>query len=147
MPTPNTIFISYSHYDFAFVDKLEKRLVGEGFDVWRDVGGMLAGNIQAQVEAAIEAREIVITVLSEHSLESDYVEKELADARRKEKTEKRHAMCPVALDDHWKTKMNDPLWRKLSNYLILDFSKWKTKAFDTPFQKLADGIRANYEGK
>jgi hypothetical protein len=147
MTTPNTIFISYTHAEAAFVDKLEERLKGEGFDVWRDVGAMLAGNIQTQVESAIEARDIVITVLSENSLESDYVEKELADARRKEQTEKRHVMCPVALDDKWKTKMTDPLWRKLGNYLILDFSTWKTKAFDTPFKKLVDGIRANYEAK
>ena len=30
------IFVSYSHKDTAYVEKLEKKLISEGFDVWVD---------------------------------------------------------------------------------------------------------------
>ena len=30
------IFVSYAHEDERFVDRLEKDLVAEGFEVWRD---------------------------------------------------------------------------------------------------------------
>ena len=45
----------------------------------------------------------------------------LADtAREKEKREERDVLCPVALDDSWKAKMEDVLWcQALKN--VIDF--------------------------
>ena len=70
-------------------------------------------------------------------------------ARRKERDECRDVLCPMALDDSWKSKL-DPecddrqLSRTLTKKNILDFSNRKTKAFDEPFQKLVDGIKVYY---
>lgn len=61
-------------------------------------------------------------------------------------------LCPVALDDSWKTKLEDTaadrkLWRRLTQKNILDFSKWKTKALNTQFDKLLRGLKIWYEPK
>jgi hypothetical protein len=40
--------------------------------------------------------------------------------------------------------MDDMLWRQVKKKNVLDFSKWKTKAFDAPFQKLIKGLRTNF---
>ena len=51
----------------------------------------------------------------------------------------------TALDDAWKAKMNDVLWRQVKKKNVLDFSKWKTKAFEPQFQKLVTGLKIYYE--
>ena len=80
-------------------------------------------------------------MLSESSVDSDWVEHELEQARQKEKQEGRDVLCPVSLDNAWKAK-TDVLWRQLKKKNILDFSKWKTKAFDEPFAKLVKLMHA-----
>jgi hypothetical protein len=46
---------------------------------------------------------IVLLILSEHSLKSNWVEHEFRTARLLEKEMRRNVLCPVALDDSWKT--------------------------------------------
>ena len=98
------VFISYSHADAKFVDKVYERLGEEGASVWLDRHDMVAGPLQKQVSRAIRLNDVVLLVLSEASVKSDWVENELDMARRKEKEEKRDVLCPVALDDAWKAK-------------------------------------------
>ena len=54
-------------------------------------------------------------------------------------------LCPVSLDDAWKDKVTDVLWEHLEKNYILDFSKWKTKAFGGQFDKLLKGLKIYYE--
>ncbi|MFH1931026.1 MAG: toll/interleukin-1 receptor domain-containing protein [Pseudomonadota bacterium] len=135
------IFLSYSHEDSEFVDKLYERLKNEGATVWLDRHDMVAGMIKRQVIKQIRILDVVIIVLSKSSVESDWVENELEIARKKEKEEKREVICPVALDDSWKAKIKgDPLWRQVAKYFVLDFSG----SFDLQFKKLVNGIKKNY---
>jgi uncharacterized protein YjbI with pentapeptide repeats len=60
-------FISYSHADAKFVDKLQKRLKREGVSVWLDKHELFAGGLQKQIHRAISEQDVVILVLSEHS--------------------------------------------------------------------------------
>jgi hypothetical protein len=143
------MFISYSWRDSKFVDKLCSRLIKEGANVWLDRHHMLAGPLQKQVHRAIRLNDVVLVVLSQTAIESDWVENELEMARRKEKEQKRDVLCPVALDETWKTKMeadepNRALWLTLKQKNVLDFSKWKTKAFETVYQRLVTGLKIYY---
>jgi hypothetical protein len=149
----NGCFISYSWKDARFVDTLRDRLVGEGVNVWLDRHDMVAGTIQDQVWRAIQIQHVVLLVLSEASTQSDWVENELDMARSKEKAEGRAVLCPVALDDAWKAKVEakggpgDPsrqLWRTLGQKLVVDFSRWETEAFEQAFGKLLRGLKVNY---
>jgi hypothetical protein len=147
----NGCFISYSWKDAKFVDKLRDRLVKEGVNVWLDRHDMVAGTIQDQVWRAIQVHHVALLVLSKDSVESDWVENELDMARAKEKAEGRAVLCPVALDDAWKAKVaakdkpgdpSRPLWRTLTQKLIVDFSK--RGGFDEAFEKLLRGLKTNY---
>ena len=149
----NGCFISYSHEDAKFVDKLRERLITEGVNVWLDRHDMVAGTVQDQVWRAIQLHDVALLVLSEASVASDWVANELDIARNKEKSEGRAVLCPVSLDDAWKAKIEanygpgDPcrqLWRTLQQKLVVDFSQWKTKAFAASFAKLVRGLKANY---
>jgi hypothetical protein len=114
--------------------------------VWLDRHDTVAGSLKKQIVEAIRWNDVVLLVLSQHSVESDWVENELEMARKKEKKEKRDVLCPVALDDSWKAKVEgDPLWRQLTKKVILDFSGWQTEAFGLQFAKLLKGLQINYQ--
>ena len=76
----NGCFISYSWKDANFVDRLRERLAGEGINIWLDRHDMVAGNIQDQVWQAIQVYHVVIIVLSEAAIGSDWVESEYSPA-------------------------------------------------------------------
>ncbi len=122
------VFISYSRDDSKFIDKIRERLQEEGAPVWLDRHDLDAGSLQRQISRAIRVNDVVLLVLSEASVQSDWVENELDMARKKEKDEGRNVLCPVALDDSWKSKAFDndseerTLWRTLTRKNILDFS-------------------------
>ena len=140
------VFISYSHADSAFVDKMHKQLYDKDASVWLDRHDAPAGPLKEIVGRAIRLNDVVLLVLSKSSVESDWVENELEMARQKEKDEKREVLCPVALDDSWKEKVKgDVLWRQLTKKNILDFSGWKTKKFGPSFEKLVKGMKIYYE--
>jgi len=151
----NGVFISYAwgdkeddFNDSKFVEELRKQLYDAGLNVWLDRHNMIAGDIVKQVDRAIRLNDVVIVVLSKWSVDSDWVEHELETARRKEKLEGRDVLCPVALDDSWKQRVDgDPLWRQLKKKLVVDFSEWDTEAFETAFKTLRDGLKVNYEAR
>ncbi len=140
------LFISYSHDDSGFVDKLEIGLNEKGIRFWRDIHDMSSGRIETQVDQAMRFNPTVLLILSEHSLQSDWVEHEVRTARSLEKEMKKDVLCPVALDDSWK---NGP-WAKrimeqIMEYNILDFSEWKDDAkFENAFNKLINGLELFY---
>ena len=85
-------------------------------------------------------------MLSEESVESDWVEWEVRKARELEKKEKRDVLCPVALDDAWKTcSWPERLRVQIEEYNILDFSEWQDEAaMEQQFEKLIDGLGMFY---
>jgi len=140
------IFISYSRTDSDFADALEPRLNDKRIRFWRDIHDMVAGPIEEQLERAIEVNRIMLLVLSRDSIESDWVESEVIRAREIAKERKEHVLCPIAIDDSWKTC---PWERKLrvqvEKYNILDFSKWQDAGeLDKAFQKLIEGLGIFY---
>ena len=91
-------------------------------------------------------------VLSESSIDSDWVERELDQARAKEKKEKRDVLLPLSLDGAWKPKVlsdeAEPLWRQVKKKHVLDFSNWRdSDAFEAEFRKLLKGMKVNYTRK
>jgi hypothetical protein len=147
------VFISYSHKDAEFVDRLYERLKEKGIPAWLDRHDIVTGPLHGQVSRAIRLNDVLLLVLSEPSINSEWLENQLVMARRKEKEQNREVLCLVALDDSWKAKVGDPksderqLWRSLTKDNVLDFSKWKTKAFFTQFDNLLRRMEIYYEAK
>lgn len=116
-----------------------------GVPTWLDIHDMNAGDIDKQVSSAIRVQDIVLLVLSKESVASDWVERELKSARKKEKSENRDVICPIALDDSWKAKVEDNvLWGQIEKKNVLDFSGWQSNQFDEVFEKLLRGPKTNY---
>lgn len=142
------LFISYSHSDSSFVDKMETSLTQKGIRFWRDIHNLKSGRIEKQLDKAISQNPTVLLVLSEQSLRSDWVEHEVNEARKLAKELGRDTLCPVALDDSWKnSKWEKRLMEQIKKYNILDFSGWQDPAkFDDMFRKLIDGLELFYKG-
>ena len=143
----NPLFISYSHSDTAFVDVLDKRLTGAGVRFWRDIHHAKAGRLEKQIDQAIHLNDVVLLVLSEHSTNSDWVQHEVRKARKKEKETGKDALCPVALDDSWKTcRWPERLREQIEEYNILDFSNWTDDDYlQKMFGKLLEGLDVFYK--
>lgn len=141
------LFISYSHVDKDFIDKLEKGLNNLGVRYWRDIHEMKAGRIEKQIDRAISQNRTVLLVLSKESLKSDWVEHEVRMARNMAKEVGRDILCPLALDDSWKTgRWPARIMEQIMEFNILDFSSWqKDVEFEMMFQKLIDGLELFYK--
>ena len=142
------LFISYSHADGPFVDKLETHLNGKGIRFWRDVHDMKSGRIETQIDRAIRQNPTVLLILSKNSLQSDWVEHEVRTARGLEKEMQRDVLCPVALDDRWKNSACPKrIMEQVMEYNILDFSTWEDDSkFGSTFNRLIDGLELFYKG-
>lgn len=79
------IFISYSHKDKAYVEKLEARLIGEGFDVWVDHRIDYGSRWTQEIERAIDTCAAYIVVMSENSAKSRWVQRERNHAEKRGK--------------------------------------------------------------
>lgn len=143
------LFISYSNKDISFIEKLEFHLNKKGIRSWRDVRDAVAGRLEKQIDRAIRQNPTVLLVLSKNSLGSDWVEHEVRMAREMEKEMGRDVLCPVALDDSWKSSpWPKRVMEQIKEYNILDFSAWEDDdKFEGVFRKLIDGLQLFYEGE
>ena len=141
------LFISYSHNDSTFIDTFEKQLNQQGIRFWRDTHHATSGRLEKQINRAIILNDIMLLVLSEHSTNSDWVEHEARKAREKEKKTGKDALCPIALDDSWKTcRWPERLREQIMEYNILDFSMWQDQhQFERMFARLIDGLAIFYK--
>lgn len=94
------VFISYSHRDREFVDKLAVSLVRDRKHVWLDRWELKPGDslIQRIQEAVGEAGALLV-VLSKAAVESEWCRKELAVGLTRELAEKRILVVPVLLEE------------------------------------------------
>jgi hypothetical protein len=93
-------FVSYSHHDSAFVDQLVRHLRNEGVDCWYAPEDIKIGaRIQPTLRRAIYRYEKLLLVLSQNSVESEWVEEEFTTARGRERTEKVDILFPICIDD------------------------------------------------
>ncbi len=79
------IFISYSHKDKDYVEKLEKKLQDEGFEVWIDHDIDYGTQWPKEIQKALDACDAFIVVVSENAYASEWVQAEVARAKRKKK--------------------------------------------------------------
>ncbi len=144
----SSLFISYSHADGAFVDKLETHLIKKGIRFWRDVHHATAGRLEKVIDRAMRLNPTVLLVLSKDSITSDWVEHEVNNARKLEKGSGRDVLCPVTLDDEWKkpNSWSQILMDQVKKYNILDFSMWQDDdKFNAMFGRLVEGLDLFYK--
>jgi TIR domain len=141
-----SLFISYSHCDNRFIDRLEQGFRLSQIHCWRDVHHTTSGRLEKQIERAIRENPIVLLVLSENSVKSDWVQHEARLARINEVARGCDILCPITLDDAWKTcRWPDRLREQIMEYNIVDFSGWEDETkFQEVFLRLIAGIHQYY---
>jgi formylglycine-generating enzyme required for sulfatase activity len=71
------VFISYSRKDLVFAERLSEDLKAAGLEVWYDLSGLDGGTRWGrEIQNAIEVCQIFVVVLSQNSVDSEWVEKE-----------------------------------------------------------------------
>ena len=142
----HNLFISYSHTNHEFVDALEPYLKNESIRFWRDTHDGIAGPMDKMVLRAMENRTVLL-IFSEESINSDWVEFEVENARKLEKEYGRNVLCPIAIDTSWKDANWSPiLMNQVKKYNVLDFSDWKNKQqMRGQFNRLLKGLDIFYK--
>ena len=124
------IFISYSHEDKDFVDKLAVNLVKHDAHVWVDTWELNVGDsILNRVQEAIQVSSALLIVLSKASVASEWCKKELNAGLMRELAEKKVIVLPVLVDD-----CEIPVF--LREKMYADFRK----DFETGLKALVDAI-------
>ncbi len=78
------IFLSHSSVDKPFVRRLASRLKNDGFNVWLDEKELVPGDkLASKLAQAIESSKIFLIVISENSINSNWLKYELELALRK----------------------------------------------------------------
>jgi hypothetical protein len=124
-----------------------------GLRVWyapHDVQG--GRQLHEQLDQAIRVYDKLLLVLSEHSMSSEWVKTELANARRREVTENKRLLFPIRLVDYEKIRAwtcfdadtGKDSAREIREYFIPDFSSWKDHdAFEQAFERLLRDLKAD----
>ncbi len=123
----DTIFISYAREDFHFAELLKLKLQALEFNVWLDSGELKAGeDWQDGIERGLQESALILVVLSEGSIQSQYVTFEWAYAMGQGK-----AILPLKIKEC-------SLHPRLESLHYLDFSK----PTEQPWQRLEKDISA-----
>jgi hypothetical protein len=108
--------------------------------------------IHHQIEDAIKVHDKLLLVLSEHSMNSNWVENEIVKARKRELTEDKQVLFPLGLCEfknikNWELFYADEgrdLGREIREYFIPDFSNWKDHdSYKKAFDKLLKDLKAS----
>jgi TIR domain/Pentapeptide repeats (8 copies) len=148
----HSCFISYSEKDMEFAKRLHERMRREALRVWFAPEDMKGGDyLKDQIDRAIQVHDRLLLVLSERSMQSDWVRSEILQARRVEKKEGRRKLFPIRLANFESVKgweCFDPdegtdLAKEVRRYYIPDFSNWKNHdAFEREFNRLYESLKA-----
>ncbi|HEV8484757.1 MAG TPA: toll/interleukin-1 receptor domain-containing protein [Blastocatellia bacterium] len=149
----SSCFISYSHKDEAFAKRLYSRLREAHLRVWfapEDIKG--GQKLHEQIDHAIQVHDRLLVVLSDNSLQSEWVMTEIRKARKKEVREKRRKLFPLRVVNfdiirNWEcfdAESAKDLAIEIREYFIPDFSDWKNHdAFEAAFERLLRDLRAH----
>lgn len=145
-------FISYSNKDEEFARRLYSRMRDEHLRVWfapEDIKG--GQKLHEQIERAIQVHDRLLLILSEHSMQSDWVMTEVLRARKTEMEEKRRKLFPITIVDFERIKSwsrfdadsGKDLASEVREYFIPDFSNWKDHDdFEHAFERLLRDLKA-----
>jgi hypothetical protein len=120
-------FISYSSADKDFVDRLYADLQVRGVRCWFAPEDLKIGDhFRQRIDDAIRIHDKLLLVLSENSVQSDWVREEAESCLERERREKRVVLFPVRLDEA--VMETDAAWagsiRRQRH--IGDFREWKS---------------------
>lgn len=137
-------FISYASKDQEFADRLHADLQSTGVRCWFAKENLKTGDkLRPSFDDAIRIHDKLMVVLSEHSIKSPWVEKEVETAFEKERQQNRIVLFPIRLDDAvMKTQQAWAADIRRTRH-IGDFRDWKNhNSYKEEFDRLLRDLRA-----
>jgi hypothetical protein len=146
-----SVFISHSTKDQEFADRLYADLQAKGVRCWfapHDVQG--GKKLHEQIDEAIRIHDKLLLILSEASMESEWVETEISKARKREVKENRRVLFPIRLCafetlrdwECFDADTGKDSAREIREYFIPDFSNWKDHdAYNLAFDRLLKDLQ------
>jgi len=139
-PAYPSCFISYSSKDDAFAQQLHSDLQNKGIQCWFAPHDLPIGaRTRDEIDIAIRVRDKLLVILSEKSIDSDWVEEEVEIALEKERNtdHRRTVLFPIRIDNAvLETKR--PWARKLRRERNIGaFLRWRdSDAYQKSLQRL-----------
>jgi len=149
---PYACFISYANKDEAFAERIGADLQQHGVRYWFAPAGIGGGKMpRDQIDRAFRIHDCLLLILSEHSLQSEWLITEIRRARTAEIKQKRRKLFPIRLVDMpmieaWEcfdADTGQDLAAEVRQYDIPDFSRWQDQdAYQQAFERLLRDLQA-----
>ena len=138
-------FISYNSNDQDFAQKLHDDLQNNGVRCWFAPEDMKIGDqIRPTIDRQIQLRDKLLVILSENSVQSEWVGDEVEAAIEEEKESDRLVLFPIRLDDAVLNMREDWTAKIKRRRHIGDFSNWKDEsAYRKAFERLLGDLKAS----
>ena len=137
-------FISYSHKNEAFAKRLHADLQTHNVRCWYAPHDMKIGDkIRPTIDDSIRIHDKLLLILSEHSVQSDWVEHEVEHALDLEKERKKNVLFPVRVDEAVMDSKTGWAGNVRRQRHIGDFTRWKDHdAYSKAFERLLRDLKA-----
>jgi hypothetical protein len=138
-------FISYSNWDEALAQRLHADLEDRGVRCWFAPEDMKIGDeFRSRIDESIQLYDRLLLILSEHSVNSRWVQKEVETAFEREGKENRIVLFLIRIDEA--VMHSSVVWaadiRRQRH--IGDFRQWKDhNAYQHVFSRLLRDLKAN----
>ncbi len=124
------IFVSYSHKNKEFVDRLCRNLISEKIHLWMDRWELKPGDsLMDSIQMALEHAGAILVVLSKSYIESNWCKKEMNAGLIRELEKKGNVIIPIIIED-----CDVPIF--LREKMYADFRK----DFDDAYRILAEAL-------
>ena len=138
-------FISHSAKDIRFCERLYADLQAKGVRTWYFPENAKWGEtVWGEINRSIKVYDKLVIVLSENSLDSKPVLREIERVLHREDAEHKIILFPITLDrymfDTWEHERKADVLRRV----VGDFSGWDKDAakYEKAFEKLVKGLQA-----
>jgi hypothetical protein len=140
----HSCFISYSYKDQAFAECLYADLQSKGVRCWFAPEDLKIGDHYHQrIDESIRLYDKLILILSEHAIQSAWVEREVVSAREKEDHIGHDILFPIRLDEA--VMLTTRAWAAdiRRRWHIGDFTRWKHQDdYQQALQRLLRDLKA-----
>ncbi len=140
-------FISYSTKDQAFAERLYADLQNKGVRCWFAPEDLKTGDkFRVEIDHKIRLHDKLLLIVSEDSINSAWVEKEVETAFEKEQETGEPVLFPIRLDDAvMKTKAGWAADIRRSRHIGY-FTKWKDhESYQKAFERLLRDLKGDEE--
>lgn len=137
-------FISYNSKDEEIAKRLYNDLQAEGVRCWFASHDMKIGDkIRSTIDDSIRIHDKLLLILSEHSVQSDWVEHEVEHALDLEKEREKGVLFPVRVDEAVMESKTGWAGNVRRQRHIGDFTRWKDHdAYSKAFERLLQDLKA-----